>query len=266
MNSLQDKTFENVKTKGENEWKSLLLVIVFAFSIRIFVFEPFYVPTGSMKETIREGDYIFSTKFSYGYSNYSFPWSPNLFEGRIFASSPQRGDIIIFRPPFDMNTRYIKRLIGIPGDKVQVINDVIYINDKPIERQDLGTFVGSKGEKYRRFKETLPGGASYLAYKSEELADYPMINKYSTTPPFYVPSGKYFFMGDNRDNSRDSRADLGFVPFENFIAKGQFRFFSTEEPLFSPNGNLLDFVTRFGIWVKSIRFNRIFTSIYNYET
>lgn len=261
MNSIEMNT---TKT-NQNDWKSLIYVVLIALSIRIFVIEPFFVPTGSMKETILEYEYIFSTKFSYGYSKHSFPFSPNLFNGRIFSSLPERGDIVIFRPPTNMNTRFIKRLIGLPGDKLQIINDVIHINDKPIERKELGLFTGEDGTTYRRFKETLPGGFSYIAYLDEALKDHPMINRYSTTSAFYIPSGHYFMMGDNRDHSGDSRADLGFVPFENFIAKGQFRLFSTKEVLWRDEGNILDPITRLWPWLKSIRFSRLFTGIYNYD-
>jgi len=144
---------------------SLLVVIILALGVRIFVLELFYVPTGSMKATILEGDYIFSTKYSYGYSIYSFPFNPDIFEDRIFANVPERGDVIIMRPPHDMEERYIKRLFGLPGDKIQIIDDLIYINETPITRIEVGDYVDEEGINFRKFKETLPNGSSYFSYK-----------------------------------------------------------------------------------------------------
>ena len=227
--------------------------------------EPFCVPTGSMKGTILENDYIFSTKYSYGYSRYSFPFSPNIFSGRIMSKAPQRGDIIIFRPPNNMEIRYIKRLIGMPGDKIQLIDDVIYINDKPIERQESGNFIDESGERYLKYKETLPNGVSYYSYKTL-IPGQNLVNTryYSNTPVFYVPQDKYFFMGDNRDNSKDSRVDLGFVPFENFIAKAQFIWLSTEKKLWTNELGIVNFIPSIIDWLKSIRRTRIFQNLYTY--
>lgn len=248
-----------------NEVRSLLYVVLIALVIRSFVIELFFVPTGSMKATVLEGDYIFSTKYSYGYSKYSFPFSPDLFNDRIFASAPQRGDIIIFRPPMNMELRYIKRLIGLPGDKVQLINDIIYINDHPIDRMEIGSYIDEQGYKYNKYKETLPNGSSYTAYKLDRHTESFALpsNKYSSTEVFYVPKNHYFFLGDNRDNSNDSRAELGFVPFENFIAKGQLILFSTKELLWVDHGSFVERIARIWLWLKSIRFDRMFHSIYH---
>jgi signal peptidase I len=254
------------KNSTVEELKSIIFVVALALFIRIFLIEPFFVPTGSMKVTVLEGDYIFSTKYSYGYSKHSIPFSPDFFSGRILSSKPERGDIIIFRPPMNMDIRYIKRLIGLPGDKIQLINNVVYINDKPIEREEVGEIIGEDGTKYRKYKETLPNGVSYLAYKTDPEQSSSVNNSYhSNTAVFYVPNDKYFFLGDNRDNSRDSRVDLGFVPFENFIAKGQFILFSTKEMLWPQNVGFLEGFTRIWTWLSSIRTERLFRNIYSID-
>ncbi len=243
------------------EFASFIFVIFLALMIRFFVMELFFVPTGSMKATVLENDYIFSTKYSYGYSNYSFPFYPNIFNGRILASQPQRGDIIVFRPPNNMDIRYVKRLMGLPGDRIQLINDIVYINDKAIERIEIGTYTSEEGKKYTKYKEILPNGINYFSYKLKQ-DDHLLANQYGNTEIFYVPEGKYFFLGDNRDESNDSRIDLGFVPFKNFIAKGQFIIFSTKEELWQSDIGIINQIFRVGTWLASIRFNRLFTSLY----
>lgn len=258
---MSETKVKDQKNNTVQELKSLFYVILIALLIRTFIIELFYVPTGSMKFTILEGDYIFSTKYSYGYSNYSFPLSPNLFKGRIFAAEPTRGDIIIFRPPMKMDTRYVKRLIGLPGDKIQIINDIIYINDRPINREFIGEFINKNGHTCKKYKETLPNGFSYIAYKggkSDSIHN-------STTEVFYVPQGKYFFVGDNRDDSDDSRFNLGFVPFENFIAKGQFILFSTKEQFWQENLSIIEQIKRVGIWATSFTIKRSGRSIYSLD-
>jgi signal peptidase I len=254
MNDIQSTK----KSNTLEELRSLFYVGMIALAIRIFILELYFVPTGSMKATILENDYIFSTKYSYGYSKHSFPFSPNIFNDRILSSKPQRGDVVIFRPSNNMDIRYIKRLIGLPGDRIQMINDTIYINDHPIERTEIGQFQDVTGQLYKKYKETLPNNVSYCSYK---LAQASKANQYGNTEIFYVPSDKYFFLGDNRDESNDSRIDLGFVPFENFISKGQFVLFSTKEILWLDNNGTIDNIARFWPWLKSIRFNRIFKSL-----
>lgn len=254
-------TETHTKTDIKSEIKSLVLVVCIAFMIRIFVIELFFVPTGSMKETILENDYIFSTKYSYGYSKYSLPFSPNLFSGRIFASEPQRGDIIIMRPPHNMETRYIKRLIALPNDKIEIIDDVTYINDIPLPRREMGTILNEQGEEFIKYRETLPNGLNFYTYKMKN-AKLPVDRDRSNFGPVIVPEGEFFFMGDNRDDSGDSRYQLGFVPFEYLIAKAQFILFSTKEVLWSPNLGLVDQLAQFGSWIVSIRFNRLFKGLY----
>lgn len=243
-----------------SEIKSLLVIIIVALCIRTFIIEIFYVPTGSMKETILEGDYILSTKYNYGFSRYSLPFSPNLFEGRLFAHDPTPGDIVIMRPPHDMNTRYIKRLIGMPGDKIEIIKDQIYINDKPITRTSEGNVINENGEIFLRFRETLPNGASYFVYYPEQTQYLPIDN--ANFGPYHVEEGKYFFLGDNRYYSADSRYKLGTVPFENFIAKGHFVVFSTKMPLWDGNLGAQEQIFRVWDWIKSIRLSRTFTHLY----
>jgi len=245
----------------KSEILSLTIVVILALAVRTFVFELFYVPTGSMRATILEGDYIFSTKYSYGYSIYSIPFNPDLFSGRIMASQPERGDIIIMRPPHNMEERYIKRLIGLPGDKIEIIDDVVHINDKPINRVEVGQHIGEDGEEYTKLKEILPNGKSYFSYKMTNVPDR-FVYERKNYGPHIVEAGHYFFIGDNRDNSGDSRYQLGTVPFRNLIAKGQYVVFSTKEPLWDSSTGFIDQIKRIGIWASSVRFNRLFTNLY----
>lgn len=262
-------TQENSNTHSANSAKSeitsLILVIILALAVRTFFLELFFVPTGSMNATILEGDYIFSTKYNYGYSIYSIPFNPDLFEGRILASQPEHGDIIIMRPPHLMHERYIKRLIGLPGDKIEIIDDVTYINDVAITRIEVGKYISESGQKFVKFKETLPNGLSFFSYKLKYAQPDFRIDR-SNYGPHIIEDDNYFFMGDNRDNSGDSRYQLGTVPFRNLIAKGQFIIFSTGESLWDSNAGFWEQLSRVGTWVSSIRFNRLFTNLYNSST
>ncbi len=249
------------KGSVRSEITSLLLIILLALSIRTFVIELFFVPTTSMQATILKNDYIFSTKYSYGFSNHSLPFSPDLFKGRFFPSLPKRGDIIIMRPPHNMNTRYIKRLIGLPGEKIEIKQDITYINDTPIERIKIGEYFDEDNQEYVKYKETTPNGLSFYTYKLKQL-DKISETSYSDFGPYIIPNDHFFFMGDNRDQSGDSRYQLGFVPFENLIAKAQFIFLSTEEVFWDENLGVLDQINRFWTWLSSIRFNRLFTNMY----
>jgi signal peptidase I len=207
--------------------------LVIALVIRTFLFQPFNIPSGSMKATLLVGDYLFVSKYSYGYSHYAIPFSPPLFSGRIFGSEPSRGDVVVFRLPKDNTTDYIKRVIGLPGDRVQMKDGVLYINGEAVPKQRIADFVDEKGEGSGRpipqYVETLPNGVKYnvLDKETNGAAD--------NTDEYLVPAGNYFMMGDNRDNSLDSRyaanssqRGVGFVPYENFVGRADIIFFSIE--------------------------------------
>jgi signal peptidase I len=161
-----------------------------------------------------------------------------------------------------MNIRYIKRLIGLPGDKIQIINDVTYINDVAVERVEVGEYIDKKGQKLIKFKETFADGFSFFSYK-DKYTQYDSRVDRSNYGPYVVEDGRYFFLGDNRDNSGDSRYQLGTVPFRNFIAKGRFVIFSTEEQLYDPNVGFFEQISRVGTWISSIRVKRLFTNLYD---
>ncbi len=206
--------------------KIILQALVIALVVRVFFFQPFNIPSGSMKSTLLVGDYLFVSKLSYGYSRYSFPWAPNLFDGRLFGAEPKRGDVVVFKLPRDNETDYIKRVIGLPGDEIIVRGGILFINGEEVKRVRDGVFVdtGLKGAPRRiaKYKETLPNGVTYSVLDAE--TDGPFDN----VGPYKVPKGHYFMMGDNRDNSTDSRAlwGVGYVPYQNLIGKAQIIFFS----------------------------------------
>jgi signal peptidase I len=177
-----------------------------------------------MEDTLLIGDYLFVSKSAYGYSRYSFPFGVIPFNGRFFASTPTRGDIVVFKFPRDNSTDYIKRLIGLPGDRIQVKEGTLYINDKAVPKvkaDDYVEYLGGEPHNVPRYRETLPNGVSY------EVLDRDREGNLDNTEVFLVPEGHYFMMGDNRDNSDDSRASVGYVPFENFVGKAEIIFFST---------------------------------------
>ena len=226
--------------------------LVIALVIRTFLFQPFNIPSGSMKATLLVGDYLFVSKYSYGYSKFSLPLSPPLFSGRIPGGlTPQRGDVVVFRLPKDTSTDYIKRVIGLPGDKIQVIDGVVNINGVPIKRVRAPDFIeteeGTREAPVKRWKETLPNGVSYYTL---DLVDNGFADN---TQVYTVPPGDYFMMGDNRDNSTDSRfSQVGFVPFENIVGKAQIIFFSVYDG---------EHAWQFWRWPWSVRWNRLFTIV-----
>jgi signal peptidase I len=222
---------EDTQDKGgvKDTIRVIIHALILALIVRIFLFQPFNIPSGSMIPTLLVGDYLFVSKYSYGYSRYSFPFGPDLFSGRIWAKEPTRGDVVVFKLPRDNETDYIKRVIGLPGDEIQMIHGVLHINGEAVKKERIDDFVATDGsgrERHvARYRETLPNGVSYpvLDLVSEGIGD--------NTEVYKVPEGHFFMMGDNRDNSTDSRflSEVGFVPFDNLVGKAQIIFFSIDE-------------------------------------
>lgn len=239
------------KSKSNNSIKELFKTLLIAGSIAIFFrsifFEPFNIPSGSMIPSLLVGDYLFVSKYSYGYSKYSFPFGVVPITDRIFEKSPKRGDIIVFRKPGDETIDYIKRLVALPNDTVQVKNGVLYINKKMVERtkSNVGIMKNNFGDKkiFTQYKETFDG------LNFHEIIEASDQDLFDDTIEFKVPDNHFFFMGDNRDNSRDSRSpEVGFVPKRNLIGKAQIIFFSH---------NSSASIFEFWKWHKAIRFSRI---------
>jgi signal peptidase I len=201
--------------------KTIGYALLIALVVRIFLFQPFTIPSASMEPNLFAGDYIIVSKFSYGYSRHSIPFSPPLFHGRIFGQTPNRGDIVVFKLPRDDKTDYIKRVIGLPGDRIQMKGGVVWLNGKPVPRQELapGSTMTPLGfsQEVQRFQETLPSGRSYVTNDMTPDGDV------DNTGVFVVPPKHYFMMGDNRDNSQDSRypesIGVGYVPEENLVGR-----------------------------------------------
>ena len=199
--------------------------LIIALVIRTFLFQPFNIPSGSMIPTLLVGDYLFVSKYSYGYTHYSLPFSPPLFPGRILGGEVHRGDVVVFRLPKDNSIDYIKRVVGLPGDRIQVIDGVLNINGQPVKREHVDDYVTDDDgvvQRVKQYRETMPNGVTYTTL---DLTDNGF---YDNTPVYTVPAGDYFMMGDNRDNSTDSRvlSQVGYVPYENIIGKAQIIFFS----------------------------------------
>ena len=233
--------------------RTVVVAVAIAIGIRTFAYEPFNIPSGSMKPTLLIGDYLFVSKWSYGYSRYSLPfWAPPV-NGRLFGSSPQRGDVAVFKLPTDPKIDYIKRIIGLPGDQIQVKEGILYINGQAVQRQKIDDYVDDSGERLTQYIETLPNGVQHRILERSD--DGPLDN----TDVYVVPPDHYFAMGDNRDNSQDSRVlgsngeppPVGYVPAENLIGRAEFIFFSM-------NGGAEFW--QLWKWPADIRWDRLFHS------
>ena len=242
------------KAQDKSGWldtiKTLFIAGLIAISFRLVIAEPFYIPSGSMIPTLLVGDYLFVSKFSYGYSRHSFPFSAAPISNRVMASTPERGDVAVFRLPSNVSVDYIKRVVGLPGDRIQVKRGILHINGQAVERRLVGNGNITSGQSSlvtQRYEEVFPDGHRHII---QEVSDNQI---FDNTPEFTVPDGHYFMMGDNRDNSRDSRSSsVGFVPFENFIGRAEFLFFS--------HGGDARF-WEIWKWPFSIRISRIFSGI-----
>ncbi|MSP82143.1 MAG: signal peptidase I [Alphaproteobacteria bacterium] len=205
--------------------RTIVYAVLIALVVRTFAFEPFNIPSGSMIPTLLVGDYLFVSKYSYGYSRYSFPFGLKLFSGRVLEDGVERGDIVVFKKPTDNATDYIKRIVGLPGDRLLVRGGVLYVNDQEVKRELIGTWVdeGGYGSPAQLLRETLPGGKTYA------VLDFGPNQRLDDTLEYVVPPGHYFGMGDNRDNSTDSRVldEVGYIPAENLVGRAEFLFFST---------------------------------------
>ena len=230
--------------------KTVVFALLIAFVLRVLLFQPFTIPSASMEPNLYEGDYIVVSKWSYGYSKHSIPWSPPLFDGRILGKGPARGDIVVFKLPRDNKTDYIKRVIGMPGDKVQMIANKLYLNGAPVKdvvvsRAELADVFGPR--PVTQVRETLPNGKSFMTQ------DYGPGGDLDDTPVYEVPAGHFFMMGDNRDNSIDSRVEMsagvGMVPAENLVGTAEIIRFS-----WSPGASLFNPVS----WFANLRPSRFF--------
>ncbi|GAK33848.1 signal peptidase I [Iodidimonas nitroreducens] len=262
-----NKSFKNQIKETVSFVLSVALIVL---GVRTILFEPFNIPSESMLPTLMVGDYLFVSKYAYGYSHHSIVTSPPLFDGRILYSAPERGDVVVFKLPRDNSTDYIKRVIGLPGDRVQMRAGALWINDQPVERERIADFevkisdnttcasnyrvMSATGDafcRYRQYRETLPNGVSY------NTLDMQLDGPSDNTRVFVVPEGHFFMMGDNRDNSQDSRrpqsVGVGYVPAENLVGRAEIIFFATDggarlwEPWF---------------WFQSIRYGRLFNDLH----
>ena len=243
-NKLIDTLLENLKT--------LIYAVLIAVVIRSLLFQPFYIPSSSMEPTLLVGDRIFVSKYSYGYSKHSFPFSPPIYNKRFMSKKPNYGDLVVFKTPSDNRTDYIKRLIGLPGDTIQFINGEITINNISIPRKIINKKYeircGSSNLNVNAYEEMLPNGVKYVAVYNKD-------GTLKNTDKYIVPKNHYFFLGDNRDCSKDSRFlnSVGYVKHLNFVGEAKIIFFSND----SMNGSVL----KFWNWKNSLRLNRFLKRI-----
>ena len=235
-----------------DNFKTLFYALIIAIFIRSIFIQPFYIPSSSMEPNLLVGDRLFVTKYSYGYSKHSFPFSPNLFKGRIMFSEPKRGDVIVFKTPADNRTDYIKRLIGLPGDEIQFIDGSLYVNNNQIIKTLVSSidviFCGNQTIKVNTFEEKLPNGKKYKATYRKEYS-------FQNSDKFLIPENHFFFLGDNRDCSKDSRflSEVGYVHENNLVGKAQILFFSSDYRI----GSIL----KFWQWKEILRTKRFFKLI-----
>ncbi len=240
----QNFLIENIKT--------LIYALIIAIVIRSLIIQPFYIPSSSMEPNLLVGDRLFVTKYSYGYSKHSFPFSPSIFKGRLLFNEPKRGDVVVFKTPADNRTDYIKRVIGLPGDKIQFIDSNLFLNSNEIFKSKINEkdiiFCGNKIIDVFTFEEILPNKKKY---NTVYLQNY----SFQNSDVFEIPEDHYFFLGDNRDCSKDSRflTSVGYVHKDNLVGKAQFIFFSSDRSI----GSFFSFWK----WNKSMRLNRFFKKI-----
>ena len=232
--------------------KTLIYALIIAIIIRSLIIQPFYIPSSSMELNLLVGDRLFVTKYSYGYSKHSFPFSPPIFKNRIFENKPNKGDIVVFKTPSDNRTDYIKRLIGVPGDIIQFIDGNLYINNNQVIRtlinNNVPLYCGSQKINVSTYEETLANNKSYIVSYRNDVS-------YQNSDKYIVPDNYYFFLGDNRDCSKDSRflSEVGYVHKNNLVGKAQFLFFSSD----SRKGSIFEIWK----WPNIIRYDRFFKKL-----
>ncbi len=240
----------NSRGKFFSNLKSIIFAIFIALLIRSFIFEPFNIPSGSMKPNLLVGDFIFVSKWSYGFSKHSLPFSLPLIPNKIFSKIPSRGDVVVFKTPQDNRTDYIKRIIGLPGDTIELKDGILFINNVEINRKKTNDFIDNDNNvQQKRVRKYI----EYMFNKEIEVLDLIDNGVADNTQLFKVPNNYFFVMGDNRDNSQDSRFinSVGFIPFENLVGKAQLIFFSLENSRF----------IEIWKWPSAIRYDRIFKKI-----
>ena len=232
--------------------KTLFYALIIAVIIRSLFLQPFYIPSSSMEPTLLVGDRLFVTKYSYGYSKHSFPFSPPILNKRVFFSEPKRGDVVVFKTPSDNRTDYIKRLIGLPGDTIQFIDGDLFLNNnlliKTLIDNNRTLYCGNQKINVATFEEKISSNKSYVISYRKDIS-------YQNSDKYLVPENHYFFLGDNRDCSKDSRflSEVGYVHHDNLVGKAQYLFFSSN----SRQGSIFQFWK----WPKIIRYDRFFKKL-----